>query len=99
MREYRLKNLDKLRTYKREYNRAWRKMKGYHNEIKWKMAHPDRVLAQKVLRDAVRRGIVLKKPCEICNDNASVAHHPDYSEPLAVKWLCKACHRKEHYGT
>jgi len=21
-------------------------------------------------------------------------HHPDYSQPLRVYWLCRACHRK-----
>ena len=25
-----------------------------------------------------------------------VAHHPDYSRPLSVVWLCRSCHALEH---
>lgn len=28
--------------------------------------------------------------------NELVAHHPDYSNPLAVLWLCRKCHIKVH---
>lgn len=24
------------------------------------------------------------------------AHHPDYSRPLDVEWLCRRCHKREH---
>lgn len=43
---------------------------------------------------AKRKGVVKKKPCEVCGDTNSEAHHPDYSKPLEVVWLCRPHHRK-----
>lgn len=53
---------------------------------------------------AVRDGlIVAKDKCEHCGRERTrgasgriLAHHPDYSKPLEVIWLCYTCHRKEH---
>jgi len=28
-----------------------------------------------------------------------VAHHPDYTQPLKVTWLCKSCHRELHQNS
>ena len=46
---------------------------------------------------AVRKGILVKKPCEHCGTDKRVeGHHPDYDKPLDVIWLCKGCHEQEH---
>lgn len=35
--------------------------------------------------------------CERCgSDGPLQAHHPDYSKPLSVEWLCRECHGLEH---
>lgn len=34
--------------------------------------------------------------CTFCGSNDSEAHHPDYSWPLAVVWLCRKHHKREH---
>ncbi len=36
--------------------------------------------------------------CELCEKETSnlVAHHPDYSKPLEVVWLCHSCHSRVH---
>lgn len=42
----------------------------------------------------------LKRParCQRCGCRCSPeAHHPDYSKPLVVRWLCAPCHRKVHF--
>lgn len=57
-----------------------------------------KLLAQKLARDAVRRGELSKpKACEDCDKEVRLqAHHPDYSKPLEVVWLCSSCHAAEH---
>lgn len=47
---------------------------------------------------AVREGKIAKpKTCEMCGqEKRLLAHHEDYSQPLAVEWLCSACHRVRH---
>lgn len=56
----------------------------------WRRKYRDRARAQQMaehhLRDVPEtcEGCGLKKPVE--------RHHPDYSKPLLVVWLCKPCH-------
>lgn len=62
--------------------------------------------AQNKLEKAVFRGSVIRPDtCERCGrtpprmkDGRSriQAHHPDYSKPLKVAWLCQMCHHQEH---
>ncbi len=44
---------------------------------------------------AIRRGLIIKKPCRCGNENSEV-HHRDYSNPCDIEWLCRRCHEKEH---
>lgn len=59
---------------------------------------PERVRARQLLNAAVRRGEVAKPDrCTACGlEKRLTAHHDDYSKPLDVRWLCYACHGKEH---
>lgn len=63
-------------------------------------ATKDRLKAwcRRVTSSAVRNGVLLKLPCEVCGSLNSEAHHTDYRRPLEVKWLCKAHHVSEHFG-
>jgi hypothetical protein len=52
------------------------------------------------VREAVRNG-ELSRPnnCEDCGRKTKIyAHHPDYSKPLKVEWLCSSCHHRRHSG-
>ncbi|KKM01344.1 hypothetical protein LCGC14_1795370 [marine sediment metagenome] len=40
----------------------------------------------------VKLGVIKKMPCGICGDGNSQAHHPDYTQPLEVVWLCQSHH-------
>jgi len=42
--------------------------------------------------------LVKPESCERCGNATSYvyAHHPDYSKPLEVRWLCGSCHKLTH---
>lgn len=61
----------------------------------WRKQYPYRKHAQSALRSALRAGKVTQLPCLICGEKAE-AHHPDYSAPLDVVWLCSAHHKQAH---
>lgn len=43
-------------------------------------------------RKAIKNGEITKKPCIFCGDPNAHAHHPDYTKPLTVRWVCRKCH-------
>ena len=66
---------------------------------KWLESNADKRAAHVILGNAVRNGRVYKPlSCEACGAYGVRihGHHHDYTKPLDVKWLCPACHRKEH---
>lgn len=48
------------------------------------------------LSNAIRDGLVFKTPCHICGESKVEGHHPDYSAPLDVVWLCTKHHAELH---
>lgn len=44
---------------------------------------------------ALRRGALVRQPCEVCGAAAEM-HHDDYTKPTAVRWLCRAHHLAWH---
>lgn len=59
--------------------------------------YPEKQEARQQVRIAVRSGAMVRKPCEVCGEPKTEAHHEDYSKPLEVMWLCHVHHRKQHY--
>ena len=51
-----------------------------------------KTIARYLLKRAVRRGWILKRPCESCGSSESEAHHVNYSQPYNVHWLCYKHH-------
>lgn len=52
--------------------------------------------ARNILNNALRDGMIVPMDCEVCGSKRSEAHHPDYSRPLKVRWLCKRHHSELH---
>jgi hypothetical protein len=62
---------------------------------RWDVANAIRKNAAVAVNNAVRDGRLLPLPCLECGAKAQ-AHHPDYSAPLAVSWLCSTHHAQLH---
>lgn len=43
----------------------------------------------------IRRGQITRLPCEVCGQKAQ-AHHPDYTKPREIRWLCRKHHNQVH---
>ena len=80
------------------------KGKAAHNRAYKKYAVKRRATSEGVLktkaRDAVhsalRSGWIAKLPCQVCGVTKHIqAHHPDYTKPLVVQWLCRLHHKQE----
>ena len=56
--------------------------------------NPEKAKARQIVRAAIKDGTLQRKPCQRCGDWPVHAHHPDYSQPLKVWWLCPKCHAR-----
>jgi hypothetical protein len=61
-----------------------------------RLLHPERNAASLAVYRAREAGLLTRLPCEVCGKFQTVAHHPDYSKPLSVQWLCRKCHLEVH---
>ena len=64
----------------------------------WNDRNPLARWAHRAFQSALDRGIVERKPCEVCGDpNTEFHHYPDkYDQPLTGQHLCRLHHRREH---
>jgi len=90
---------EKYKAYKAWYNarpdikkRAAEKMREY---VKLPHVVP-KEKARRAVRAALRIGSLKKQPCH-CGETKVEGHHPDYSKPLEVVWLCRAHHEDVHH--
>lgn len=65
----------------------------------WRKRNTDKARAHRLVRHAIRSGALVRKPCEVCGETDSQAHHDDYTKPLAVRWLCSTHHGEHHRVT
>ena len=90
-REYYARNAERIRarvTAHREANiervREYDRSRGYRGSPEATKAH-----------NAAR--VLTPEPCVECGSTENVErHHPDYTQPLLVVWLCRPHHRALH---
>ncbi len=73
-----------------DYLKEWRKFHTLSAEQKIK----DNARHKTNMR--IKRGLLIRKPCEVCGNIKVEAHHDDYNKPYCVRWLCFKCHREHH---
>ncbi len=107
--ENRLKNADYYKAYDRSRANLPHRVKARLNYQKtdafriscaiankrWAVANAIRRQAQITVGNAIRNKRLAPQPCFVCGAKAD-AHHPDYSAPLAVSWLCRSHHAQLH---
>ena len=99
---HRSENLSEIREYDRRRSLLpHRRERNREVTAAWRAANPERRAAQLALLAAVKKGEVT--PWPVCAmpecDGKPEAHHPDYSRPLDVVWLCSAHHKQAHAET
>lgn len=96
VKENRVANSDYYDAYERERRDLPHRVALRERVVReWQMKHPDRKYAHGVVARALRSGKLQKLPCWVCGAEAE-AHHPDYSSPLDVVWLCDRHHKQAH---
>ena len=68
----------------------------FPRQAKWRSAHPLARWAHVALSSGLKKGLLERKPCEVCGEPDSEGHHDDYQQPLRVRWLCRQHHRATH---
>lgn len=58
----------------------------------------ERAKARAIVNVYMRRGLISRAPCAACGGVATEKHHPDYSRPLEIVWLCHDHHVAIHRG-
>lgn len=98
VKNYYLKNPDKHKgEYYREYNRNYNLSgKSLISSQKWIKNNPEKYKAHNLMSSATRNKSLIRLPCEICKDVKADGHHPDYTKPLEVIWLCRLHHKEQH---
>lgn len=66
------------------------------NALRNDAAKPKTAYARQVVRNEVKRGRMIRKPCEVCGESYTHGHHDDYDKPLTVRWLCPVHHTEWH---
>lgn len=94
---HRVENIDKVRAYDRARAKNPERAKSAAEiSARWRKEDSRRTRCHNAVTRAVRKGSLIRLPCEKCSSEKSYAHHESYDHPLVVVWLCQPCHKQRH---
>ncbi len=89
--------IERIKEYERlRFKDPERKLKTLLYQKKRRLTHRGKYKANTAIRNALRGGRITRKPCEVCGEIKSEAHHTDYRKYYQVRWLCFKHHREAH---
>jgi hypothetical protein len=105
--KYRKEYNYKYRKENKEYYRLYQKnkvtdekKKYFYNYFKIYQKTPEQKIknaSRARTRRLILSGKIIKLPCQVCGEIKSETHHPDYSKPEKVMFLCKRHHKEIHW--
>jgi hypothetical protein len=94
---HRRDNVERIREYDRGRGALQHRVaQRVSNTREYRERYPERYRANMKVARALRTGRLEKLPCWTCGESDVEAHHPDYSRPLSVVWLCAVHHKEIH---
>lgn len=63
---------------------------------KYKQKYPQRVKAVNAVSRLIKKGTIVRLPCEYCGKSPTEAHHENYDKPFDVIFLCRKHHLERH---
>jgi hypothetical protein len=81
---------------KKQYLKRKKSGKVIQNTYNMMKKYPEKFRARQLAQYAVKIGTIKKSPCEVGKEEKAQMHHPDYTKPLEIKWLCIKHHRELH---
>lgn len=95
--EWRRNNPDYMQKYDKRRNKTvHRKLMNLKKSRDFRKRYPEKYSAWNKTKGALDGGRLIKLPCVVCGEHTVDAHHPDYTQPLYVVWLCRKHHKEAH---
>lgn len=88
-----------MKIYQRSYYKTYKRKddrKQYFKEYD-KQRDLLKKYARRKLNNFLAKGKIIKQECLKCGASNTEAHHPDYSKPLEIIWLCRIHHAEIHH--
>jgi len=99
--QVRFRNTEHGRQKIRENCRKFRQTDNFKKAIeKYRANNPEKRVAGIAVMNALKlKKLTRPESCSVCHKPCRPeGHHFDYSKPLEVVWVCKACHTEFHWG-